>query len=394
MSNYFSNLPRKTELNLKPYNVNYSELKYYDDSQEYFNKHGLFELIDLKNLSNASIKELTIRNDIKMNNMIKSELKELFNNKNITKLSIILISSEINSYFRYNNNSFNKYPLNKFLIFICKLLRKSYSIQVIELKFSFTFSLNSMQKKAFIFLIETIRNKLTKISNIDSIIKDSNLNSLLFSSSHLKEIIFDDKILYISEYSNIIGYIFSSVEYLDEFIIKNKINQQFFQDITESNKKVEINTLILENVSFQNYLSFIDNSYLFKIESLILKFSPKDIEAYSINLMQLLEHIIRLSNNPLNTVKRVIFTDSKIDYMASIYFMNFEKYNTKMIPRIFIEHYKEISLNPKDGNYKRFVLPYASDTNFELRIKNGFLDKNNFKELLYVLFILILILES
>lgn len=100
--------PNKKELNLIPYILDFRH-----QSIAY---HCLYEMIDLSNLKNALIKELTLSSKNPLSQKYRSQLRKLLSNKNIKKINILI----------YPQN-------NEFLLFISNLLRKNNTYEEINL---------------------------------------------------------------------------------------------------------------------------------------------------------------------------------------------------------------------------------------------------------------------
>lgn len=173
------------------------------------------------------------------------------------------------------------------------------------------------------------------------------MNKLLLSSSNLKEIsisnihqdhVDDD------DYLDIIKYVLTSNKYLYNLdICSRNIDKHFFDSISVSEILAEINTLEINEIKHESFLNFINNAYLFKTETI-------KISNYSeIGTKELINHILKLSNNPFNTVKRVIINYRQNDFFIILSeLLNSNKYSIEKLPQIFIENYKKLKIEYSD----------------------------------------------
>lgn len=354
----------KNQLILKPIAFSYPlNINFVPTNLEYEN---------LKDLRNLAIKELTINYDeISMSHKNRLELTNLLSNTNIKKIKFNFMSSNLKNIMS--------------LIFISKLLRKNSSNKEIELYFpsiNNSNGLNKFQILTWTFFLNIIKSSITGISYSPFTIKHTDMNKLLFSNSNLKAIslsfnYLDDPI--------IVEYILSSSKNLNDFSIKSlNIGLKFFDFISNSETKAEINTLKLFCIKHDSFLDFIDKAYLFKTETI-------KIEDSEIRMNEIINRILKLSNNPLNTVKRVIIDKCHynfIDILSEL--LNFNKYDAKRIPRIFIDYYKELKIEFNNID-KTYIIDYSyknceyNYNDFNLTFKGNYLDEYRFTELLYIL---------
>lgn len=346
----------------------------------FFHEHGLSlnhsytEHLDLNDLRNAAIKEITITNYFPLSKINIKKLTELFSNINIEIVNL--------QFFYYTRNSY--------LLLFSKLLRKNTTIKEINLEFYKEKIITGTKKQLWIILLNTISNRLIKISNTASL-NDTDINRLLFSNSNIKEIFlnnFEEK--YKDEYSNIVKYILSSDNKLEELsLFPNNLNipPQFFDYISKSERKLELNTLILNMTSLENNLIMIEKAYLFKIETIRIE--------YKNNSKQVIHHLFLLSNNPLNTVKRIIIENEQKDFMQiASELLRFNKYDIPKIPMLFIDGYREVSLNSNKlvnkynvtSLYENSKLINNTEYYFRIIFREKSIDEASFTEFLYCLF--------
>lgn len=337
-----------------------------------------YELIDLKNLRDSAIKELNIKDNINFTRRIRRNLIELFNNTNIKTIKIVLQN-----------------PSNRFLMSISELIRKNTSIDQIKLFFVLQkkFSLNNIQNLSWIRFINTIQDRLVSIRNTPFTNGDIEMNKLLFSNSNIKEIEINDlhiQLYLLDGYSDLVNFVLSTNKCLDELCLYakyTKITKQFIECISESKIKAEINTLILHELSSENILVLIDIASLFKIET--IKLFLIDLS----DIKQILEHILNLSFNSLNTVKRIIInTNEDLDLGIITELVSTHDYTIQKIPKIFIEGFKEVIINNNNSNNSKITCLYEKnryyyDNYYTLYLlEDHLLDIYNFTEFLYILF--------
>lgn len=366
-----NNLKIKEQMLIKPYIFDFSYPK-----KLLIDKYFELEYKDLKDFKNAAIKELRINNCNYLTNNARLYLTELLSNENIKKLTLYTSNCKCNTWLR----------------FITKLLQNNKTIKEIEIDFyKVDNTYNSIE--AWKLFLTTASNRIVKVSySAFSSKDDTDLNKLLFSNSNLKEIKLNSGI-YCEDYYNIVKYILSSNKYLDEFSIRTgilDINQNFFDNIYKSGFKAEINTLVLEKIPSVESLVIIDNAYILNTETIKIK----DLSyTYS---KETIDHIFKLSNNPLNTVKRIIIDKLIGEFEDIISQLNPKNYNTQRIPQIYIDSHKEVKIysNEKDNTYKIDCLYKNSECLIEtngvyiakLTIKDNILDENSFTALLSILF--------
>lgn len=360
-----TDLSSRKFLKLKPFHV----LEYPTGLINY----SYYEKMDLKDLRNAAIKDLAISHEITLTKTICHNLTELLSNSNIKKVILLLTSL----------------PKNNWLIFISNLIKKNSNIIDIGIEFDNSFSLNKIQRLVWLDLINLTKNKIVNVQNAPFSKFETDLNELIFSNSKLKEIslLKHESETFRDNYSNLLKYILSSNKQLDEFKINeldNNLNQTFFDIISKLESRAEINTLIIETGLF----AIIDNSHLFKIETIICDMENCDSK-------KIFDHLFKLSNNPLNTVKRIIIRRKRYtSYMESISeLLNSDLYDIKKLPQLFIEDYKEVVINISDNNKKEITCLYVNskflktkENNFKLLVKENSIDEDSFTELLFILF--------
>lgn len=351
------NLQRKELQLLKPYIFN-TEIINKTDTLPYL------EFKDLKDLKKASIKELIVNKCFPSINLSK-----LLKNTNIKKIKL--------------QNEYREEITIKWLLYISRLLRNNVSIKEIELVFVLDKNKISYFKKlAFCAFLNTASSRLVKIRNMPFPEEYQDINILIYNNSNLKDISFEIN----SGNKNIIKHILSSKKNLDEFIITDNyikdIDQEFFDCISKSEAKAEINTLNISTKSSKEFFFFIYNAYLFKIETIKINTSKFHNEE------EIFTHILELSNNPHNTVKRIIITSYYLNYREIISkLLNSKKYsNTQKIPKIFIEDFNELKLDIINNNTSKINRLYNGKSNFSLTFKDNSFDVDSFIELLYVLF--------
>lgn len=371
-----TNLQRKKYRMLKPYSFDY---KNYND--DLINQY--IEYKDLKNLRTAAIQELIINTQISF-----IDLTELLSNPNVKKIKF-LTDTKISV---------------RWLLFFSKLLKKNTFINEIELDLYMIRIFTNIQKMAWSFFLNTISCKLVKITNRQFSKDNTDLNNLMFSNSNLKEINLIREYDELDDYENIIKCILSSNMHLDRFTIDamaiKEIDQNFFDCISKSETKAEINTLVLqlEKMFYKKCFIFIKNAYLFNVETIEINEIPDDQEEkIEINRTEfeetVIDFILNLSNDPLNTVKRVKM-DIEISSETIFNLLKSNKYNAERMPRIFVNGHREIKIdyNNDDNTYKVNCLYENSIYSigfyyfFKLIFKENSFDENNYTQLLYIIF--------
>lgn len=357
-----ANFQSNEQISVKPYFFSI-DLKYnLTDTLPYL------EFEDLKDLGNASIKELVLH---ECSSSI--EVAKLLSNKNIKKIVLRGLLRGVTV---------------KWLLFISKLLRKNDSVKEIEFCFnSSNYEFKNFKKLAYSDLLNSASSRLVKIIK-EPIHKDhSEINILSKNNLNKKDISYeyDDSL---SE--NVIKYLLTSKKHINELIIGDKpiiaVNSELFDQIIKSEAKAEINTLYLSTKLTKEYaFFFINNAYLFKIQTIkICSLYYYDEEIFN--------HILELSNNPHNTVKRIFIFSYYLNYPRIISdLLNSNKYNIQKIPNIFVEDYKKLKLDVKNNNTYKIKILYNSKSNFSnktfnLPIKYNSFDKDIYTELLYILF--------
>lgn len=372
-----TNMQRKQQLKLKPYVFDNSNFKHHSMNE-------CLEFYDLKDCRNAAIKELVIKSSISL-----PDLTELLSNKNVKKITL-----NIDNEFVNNVN---------LLMLVAKLLRKNLSIKEIELNLSYheEKEYNSIFKMALTFFFETISKRLLKINDHSFSQNNIHIYKLLYSNSNVVEINFDYEKQINKEYRTILEYILTTNMNLDAFKIDETcirdFDKQFFISIRQTKANAEINTLFLDNIkASEECIFFIDNAYLFNVETLKIR--------YILDEKMIMDQILKLCNNPLNTVKRIIIMNDDFNIINIISdLLNSNEYDDVLkIPKIFIHEYKEVKIehitnsdydtNNKgiafkveyfnsiyNLNFGRFVLNFNS---------NSFncLDKNEYFNLLNTIF--------
>lgn len=399
----FYNFPSRDNFNLKLYKFDLFKYKYTDlIFDQYY--HSLYEKIDLNDLKHASIIELILSSSIPLTNISKFEICELLKNSNIKRL-IIKILPQINL------------SINKFLIYISKLISNNTFIEEIELHCDFKYRYTNIEKQTWKLFLTTINNRLVSLNFSSELSKEDFFNKQLFNNSNLKEIniLSRTKDLLSSEYTEVIKYIFSSIQYLEEFTINQDINIKIFEDFINLKKVTSINTLILNNTSLKSNIAIIKYAHKFKIESLIIKFNDMYDTNHSCAIDDLekstLDHLFLLSINPFNTVKRIVIMNKnrKLKEIISNLFISNNEYNLDKIPKLFIEYYKEVIFNRnrndsinnhsdvgyisiRNGNSNtsnKFTILYENKEfkyyyRFKLTVKENLIDENKFLECLYL----------
>lgn len=368
------NLHKSKQLRLKPYSFDLSESYYL------VSNHSFQELLDLKDLRNAAVKELTLKNEIELTKKSIIDIEELLSNPNIKKIKLIFTASKT----------------NRFLNFISNLLRKNTTIQEIEITlFDFKLqieNLTSSQRQVWSFFINTINSRLVKIDKTPFSTIDTDINKLIFSNSNLKEFLCHDELN--TENSNVLEYILTSGKYfnkLEIFTSTNNTNQRLFDKISKLETKAVINTLVLNaNILSERFFDIIDNAYLYKIETIQIS------DTTIICPQQIFDHILKLSNNSLNTVKRLVMKRNCQDIDIALIItnlLNSNKYNIEKMPRMFIDDYREVIINHNviDDTYNATCLCennhciYYEKYDFSLDFRGNSLDEESYTKLLVLL---------
>lgn len=339
----------------------------YNISDEVFS-YNYYEHLDLYDLKRARIKEVTIREETRLTKKTKFDLTNLLSNVNIQKINLKLY-----------------YYSSKFLLFMSKQLRKNTTIKEIRLEsYLIEYLASITPKRVLVFFINSISSRLVEIINIPFPKINTEMNKLIFSNPNLKVI----RINYSFSDSNILKYILSSDKVLDKISNLDKIipiDKWFFDDFSKSKVKVIINTLHLESSLQQNIMLFIEYSFLFKTDTIRFGYSFKFNK-------EIIDSVLKLSNNPLNTVKRIII-DSKWDIsfkeIISELLHSSDQYNLQRIPKLFYG-YREIIIN-YDTITKMFisVKEYRNSMTSVLylfKFKDNSFDERMFKDLLNKLF--------
>lgn len=344
----------------KPYSVNFS-----CQLDVLYSHNSYYELMDINDIRRASINELKIENDSQLTNKIRFYLTEFLSNTNIKKINICF------SVDNYN-----------FLIFISKLLRKNTTIKEIVIQFESITKINYIRKKAWLFFIKTVSSKLVRIQSTPFSEASTYMNKLLFKNSNIKEIsLCRLRSNILEDFFNILKYILISGMCLNCFNINAEannldINQQFFDDISKSERKAEINSLVLEQVNLKLSLVIIKNAYLFKTETIIVRNYFCD----------LLDPVLKLSINPLNTIKRIIIDYPYWKKECNEMNDNIRKMlNSDNIPKIFIvDSELQMLKDDKKNLYECFNTTLLN--RFTLVIIENSLNKDLFLKLLCLLF--------
>lgn len=361
-----TNLSKRKQLKLKQYELNFERFSF--DELNF----SLYERMDLNDLRNAAISEMEICNNIPLTQISKHNFTELLQNQNIKKIKLFIYTSS-----------------NKWLIFISKLLLKNTTIKEIELNFYSTFSsVRDNRKKVWVYLINAVYNRLVYVNDTPFGKHQTDINKLMLSNPNLKDInlsyYFNMKPA--DHYSNLLKYALSSDKYLEEFIVcikNNGIKSNFFRNISKSKKLAKINTLMLQT----NFVSIIEYSYLFKIETIICNFKE------NLNPNLIMDSLLKLANNPLNTVKRIIFENNEKKNCMQILskFLNSSnEYNIPNFPKIYVDGYKEVIIN-NIRNKKVVSCLYQNSnskyrSNIQLLSKDNKLNEYSFTQFLYILF--------
>lgn len=358
----------KKQLKIKPYEFDlYESYKYLSLSY--------YEYVDLKELRYAAIKKLTLNDYLIFNNTTKYYTAELLKNTNIKKLTLI----------------FQNPTENKWHMFIFHLLSMNNTIKEIRLEFECLKYLR-INKKSWSIFLESNNNRIVEIKENYFSSIDTDINKLLYSNSNLKGIDLKFPIKRDSELTSILKYVLNSGKYLNEFTINSRfsnVSQQFFDDINKSIEKAEINTLILEDLS-ESSIFIIDNAYLFKVETIKIDLNLRYCKI-------IITHLLKLSLNPLNTVKRVILYRNKGENFIDTVIETINSYrsnnNIRNIPKLSLnalDGWKEVLLNDNNETNKIFLLYACSKSmpngTFVLNFKETGLDEDSFKDLLYTLF--------
>lgn len=340
--------------------------------------HLYLESEDLKDLSKAAIKELILKDDITLTDKNRLELAKLLSNININKL---------------------KLKIDKciyWLIFISKLIRKNSTLKEIEIDInsnSNQISKNNIQIKAWSFILNIAKSRLVSFKDYPFSRNDNSLNKILLSNFNLKEFHSFSRSNYDNnDLGDYLKYMFNSKIYLNEFeILSNRYSNPLTFDFSSTTGVLaEIKTLILEDIWHYSLLDFIDNAYLFKTEIInIRKASNDELKK------EILHRIMKLSNNLINTVKKVIITSS-YEYFNFSYIISdilkSNKYDIRKIPKIFVGLYKEIKIeyNNDDNTYNIDCKNHNENIDDDLKIQWAykFYEKENisFPDFLNVLF--------
>lgn len=320
------------------------------------NNFNQAEQIDLQDLSKSAIKHLiiTTNNYLSLTHHIRSRLAILFKNSNIKSLELHL-SPKANRNF------------NMLIIYLSKLLFQNNSIKKITLSFiRFEYGYTPLEIKAMIYLFHSVRNRLTEYIGFDDYICDEKeVNKFIFNSKNLKEAhfhvdsfqkskyllcskkTFNDYTIELSNNSEM-----DSKFWCDVFNLKYDINEDLndSEGISLTNSKdkdnnvnydrIEITNLELsyknnvDSKSIDQILSIIRNSYIFKVENLNLALIHiiKDKK----DQIQVVNEILKLSLNTLNTVKRVSLSINSDEFKEIFSKLNTKEYNIKRMPRIYL----------------------------------------------------------
>lgn len=362
------NEQRRKQLMLKPYSAFYSYKFPYNSN---------YELEDLNDMRNASINELEISFCVPLNTKFAYDLTELLSNTNIKRIIL-------------NFNIFS----TRLLLHISKLIKCNTTIKEIDLIFSRIArinSLNHIKKQAIAYFLNTISNRLVSTYNIYTWENDD-INKILLSNSNLKKIeLFLN--LDSGHYLNILKYILSSNKYLDEFVIRVKdsgVNKEFFDYISKSDEKAFINTLDLADLESDSSLLIIENAYLFKTETITISININS------NNKLIIDYILKLSNNPINTVKSVkIYGDEEIDVLEIISELlnSNSNYALENIPKLYLDGYKEVIIKINSENIYEISSLFENREDINdgneviLNIKNNSFDEEELTMFFHFLFI-------
>lgn len=375
---------KSKELFLKPYSFTLSDKFLNRDAYHLEN-----EYMDLKDFRNAAINELTLYNYFHRTNKTKAHLAQIFSNANI---KILIIKGYIFS--------------SQALYLLSYYLSINTTIKEIEIESGKDIIWQLYNNLQGISFIKAISSRITKIYYSPKAYDNIELYKLLFcSSANLNEIIINYKSYKSDEQDCMLKIIFSTKHYLDKLAFypyKLDLNPEYFDYFKESDKNIEINTLILEsNYSILIVLLLIKNAYLFKVETIEISANGKEL---------IIEEILNLCNNPKNTVKRIIVNEKyEMDYIEAIKELLLTnqnnqtiQYNIQNLPKIFINGYEVfIEYNNSTNSYNvacpyyksrddgndSFSFPYISKSNsFNLIFKDSLLDADNYTELLCLLF--------
>lgn len=363
-----TNFPIRKELKLKPYKLDLYEYFYSSDSKRKNSNFSLYEKIDLTDIRYASIKELTLSSLIPYTQKSKFQLKQVLSNINVKRINI------------YTNISNDRSLCsNKYLILISNYLSNNTTIKEITLICKGYSSFNDLETRTWKYFINTISDRLINISGKCEFRFNDEINKLLFSNVKLKKISLnkysDSSII---EYSNVLKYIISSVKFLGELTINRDLKKQFFDDVLKIEKRVEINTLTLKELSFESNLLFTELSYLFETEILIFDFDYFDNNDSLPNKISDTEKILdcafKLSNNPLNTLKKIIIKKNSPELIKRI-LLDESKYDIRKIPLVFFDDYREVVLQRENNNDS--IANITDDKDLTIKTKFSFKNDNN-----------------
>lgn len=360
------NIKRNDQPILKPYRFNFN----YDLFETYF------EIKDLKDLRNASIKELKLYVPLIYTSKMRFKTKELLNNPNIKKIKLTIADC------------------NKSIIFISKLLKQNSSIKEIKLDFEYINKSNHITKLTWYYFINTVSSRLVNIEYIRFSVDNTDIMNELFKNSNLTGInqYYEEE----GEDLDFIISILSTKKYLNKFLINKDvidINQKIFDCISKSKSNAEINTLYLYLFDNNRRLEFVDKAYLLKTETIFID----NIDEHDYN--EIIDHILKLSSNHLNTVKRILLHQHGcyncidelkfIDIFSSV--INSNNYDIQKIPKIFVNNYREIRIIQNKNEFDdstKYICSYANITNMqnipEIIANNGHLQDDNIKNVILI----------
>lgn len=322
----------------------------------FLNNFNQAEVIDLQDLSKSAIKHLIIKTNyyISLTHDIRSKLAILFNNPNIKFLDL----------------HFYAYPqriLNTLIVYLSKLLEKNNSVAKIALSFlNYDYKNTHLENKAMAYLFYSVRDRLFEYSGfLNYICDEKEIKKFIYNSNNLKRACFLENL---NENNK---YLFCSNKIIDNYTLElsndSDLNNDFWNNIFNikydvskdldfgevgliANSKDDDNVYDrikianlelsfkkeLDSKSISLILNIIRNCYILKVEN--LKLPLIDYVKDKIIQIKIVNEVLKLSLNSLNTVKRVSFSINSDKFKDIFTELDLKEYDMKKIPKIYLIH--------------------------------------------------------
>lgn len=257
-------------------------------------------------LMNAYLKEITIKTSpiFSLSMKMGSQIKDLLRNSHIRKINFEIGKMDKSTH------------TNQFLMYISNLIKENTRVTEISLVFEDFWDIPTKLKiKSFYYFLQSVKSRLISFDfrNISNYYED--IYQLFDDNTTLRNVIISSNNKY---HIYIIKHLFTSKLYLDAFIIDEEISQGDLDYILQSNKIIEIKTLIftinskynenennVENIEYkitETMLMLLKYSYLFKVENI---FYRDKVEC------KVIDCVLDFSNIINSTVKKVYFNESQ-----------------------------------------------------------------------------------